>query len=128
MLASGTGLTTVALRRVSPGSGTGMVDLLDRLGIALLPNTAGCHSRAEAVLTARLAREALGTDWVKLEVIADDKTLLPDPVGAGRRTGSRRRRVRGPRPPTMTRSSPTAGTSGVAAVMPLGSPSAPAWA
>ncbi|QHN24972.1 thiazole synthase [Gordonia pseudamarae] len=80
LLASGTELTTVALRRVSPGSGAGMVDLLDRLGIAILPNTAGCHSRAEAVLTARLAREALDTEWVKLEVIADDRTLLPDPV------------------------------------------------
>ena len=66
LLASGTELTTVALRRVSPGSGTGMVDLLDRLGIALLPNTAGCHSRAEAVLTARLARERsvpTGSNW-----------------------------------------------------------------
>ncbi|HYS36378.1 MAG TPA: thiazole synthase, partial [Pseudonocardiaceae bacterium] len=45
-----------------------------------LPNTAGCRSAADAVLTARLAREALGTDWVKLEVVADDRTLLPDPV------------------------------------------------
>lgn len=50
---------------------------LSRLGIAILPNTAGCHSRAEAVLTAQLAREALETDLVKLEVIADDKTLRP---------------------------------------------------
>ncbi len=49
-------------------------------GIRVLPNTAGCFTAGEAVLTARLAREALGTDWVKLEVIADEHTLLPDPV------------------------------------------------
>jgi thiazole synthase len=54
--------------------------VLRRLGIDPLPNTAGCHTAAEAVLTARLAREALGTDWIKLEVIADDRTLLPDPL------------------------------------------------
>lgn len=57
-----------------------MLDLLTRLGIALLPNTAGCRGAAEAVLTAQLAREALGTDWVKLEVIADERTLLPDAI------------------------------------------------
>src|SRR5205085_182247 len=49
-------------------------------GVRILPNTAGCHTAAEALLTARLGREALGTDWVKLEVVADDHTLLPDPV------------------------------------------------
>jgi thiazole synthase len=54
--------------------------VLRRLGIDPLPNTAGCHTAAEAVLTAQLAREALGTDWIKLEVVADDRTLLPDPV------------------------------------------------
>lgn len=80
LVASGTELTTVAMRRVDAGGGTGVLDLLRRLGIDPLPNTAGCRSAAEAVLTARLAREALGTDWVKLEVIADDRTLLPDPV------------------------------------------------
>jgi thiazole synthase len=57
-----------------------VLDLLRELSIAVLPNTAGCRTAAEAVLTARLAREALGTDWVKLEVVADDRTLLPDPV------------------------------------------------
>ena len=46
----------------------------------MLPNTAGCFTAGEAVLTARLAREALGTDWVKLEVVADERTLLPDPI------------------------------------------------
>ncbi|KIQ10834.1 thiazole synthase [Rhodococcus sp. Leaf7] len=80
LVASGTELTTVALRRVDAGGGTGVLDLLTRLGIALLPNTAGCRGSAEAVLTARLAREALDTNWIKLEVIADDRTLLPDAI------------------------------------------------
>ena len=80
LVASGTELTTVAMRRVDTEGGTGVLDLLSRLRIAPLPNTAGCRSAAEAVLTAQLAREALGTDWVKLEVIADERTLLPDPL------------------------------------------------
>ncbi|OLF08620.1 thiazole synthase [Actinophytocola xanthii] len=80
LVASGTELTTVSIRRVDVEGGTGVLDLLKRLGIDPLPNTAGCRTAAEAVLTARLAREALGTDWVKLEVVADDRTLLPDPV------------------------------------------------
>jgi thiazole synthase len=53
---------------------------LDRCGVRLLPNTAGCMTAREAVLTARLAREAFDTPWVKLEVIGDERTLLPDPV------------------------------------------------
>ena len=77
---SGTALTTVAMRRVDAGGGTGLIGLLDELGIEALPNTAGCRTAREAVLTAQLAREALGTNWVKLEVIADDRTLLPDAV------------------------------------------------
>ncbi|HWE90175.1 MAG TPA: thiazole synthase [Pseudonocardiaceae bacterium] len=80
LVASGTELTTVAMRRMDAVGGTGVLDLLRRLGIGTLPNTAGCRSAAEAVLTARMAREALDTSWVKLEVIADDRTLLPDPV------------------------------------------------
>jgi thiazole synthase len=80
LIASGTELTTVAMRRVDTDGGTGMLDLLSRLGITPLPNTAGCRSAAEAVLTAQLAREALGTEWVKLEVIADERTLLPDAI------------------------------------------------
>ncbi|WP_018682501.1 thiazole synthase [Actinokineospora enzanensis] len=80
LVASGTELTTVSLRRVDAQGGTGVLQVLARLGIDPLPNTAGCRTAAEAVLTARLAREALGTNWVKLEVIADDRTLLPDPV------------------------------------------------
>ena len=80
LVASGTELTTVAMRRVDAQGGTGVLDLLARLDITALPNTAGCRSAAEAVLTAQLAREALGTDWVKLEVIGDDRTLLPDAI------------------------------------------------
>ncbi|MBA0127738.1 thiazole synthase [Haloechinothrix sp. YIM 98757] len=79
LAASGTELTTVAMRRADAEGGSGVLDLLRRMDIELLPNTAGCRSAAEAVLTARLAREALGTSWVKLEVHADDRTLLPDP-------------------------------------------------
>jgi thiazole synthase len=80
LVASGTQVTTVSIRRVDAAGGTGVLDVLRRLNIDPLPNTAGCHTADEAVLTARLAREALGTDWIKLEVIADDRTLLPDPV------------------------------------------------
>ena len=80
LVASGTELTTVAMRRADAEGGSGVLELLRRLGIELLPNTAGCRTAAEAVLTAQLAREALGTDLIKLEVHADDRTLLPDPV------------------------------------------------
>jgi thiazole synthase len=80
LAASGTELTTVAMRRVS-ATGTGsLIDAVRQAGVALMPNTAGCHTAAEALLTARLAREALETGLVKLEVVADDITLLPDPV------------------------------------------------
>ncbi|HET7415342.1 MAG TPA: thiazole synthase [Arthrobacter sp.] len=78
--ASGTELTTVAMRRYSPGTGGSLFELLNRQGIRVLPNTAGCFTAREAVMTAQLAREALETDWVKLEVIADEQTLLPDPL------------------------------------------------
>jgi thiazole synthase len=80
LVASGTVLTTVAMRRVDPAAAGSVLDVVRRLGLRVLPNTAGCRTAAEAVMTARLAREALGTDWVKLEVVADDRTLLPDPV------------------------------------------------
>jgi thiazole synthase len=80
LIASGTELTTVAMRRLDATGGTGVLDLLRRLGIEPLPNTAGCRTAAEAVRTARLAREALDTSWLKLEVIADERTLLPDPI------------------------------------------------
>nr|WP_296773058.1 thiazole synthase [Rhodococcus sp. (in: high G+C Gram-positive bacteria)] len=80
LVSSGTELTTVAMRRVDAAGGTGVLDLLRKLNIAPLPNTAGCRGAAEAVLTAQLGREALETDWVKLEVIADERTLLPDAI------------------------------------------------
>lgn len=78
--ASGTELTTVALRRVQAGSEGSIWDLLQHNRIRALPNTAGCFSASEAVLTAKLGREACETNWVKLEVIADDISLLPDPI------------------------------------------------
>jgi thiazole synthase len=76
--ASRTEMVTVALRRVDPGARGSIVDVLDAAGVQLLPNTAGCYTARDAVVTARLAREAFETDWVKLEVIGDDRTLLPD--------------------------------------------------
>lgn len=78
--ASGTELTTVAMRRVDPASAGSVLDLLAARGIRALPNTAGCYTAAESVRVAKLAREALGTNWIKLEVIADERTLLPDPL------------------------------------------------
>src|SRR5205814_2757308 len=82
IVASGTEVVTVALRRIDPTltSGTGLLGVLERCGVAVLPNTAGCHTAADAVTTAHLAREAFGTSWVKLEVIGDERTLLPDAV------------------------------------------------
>jgi thiazole synthase len=76
--ASGTELVTVALRRVSPDARGSIIDVLDDQGVRLLPNTAGCFTARDAVTTAKLAREAFDTDWIKLEVIGDDRTLLPD--------------------------------------------------
>jgi thiazole synthase len=79
--ASATELVTVALRRVdlSPTHPRGsLIDVLEQEGVELLPNTAGCYTARDAVLTAKLAREAFSTDWVKLEVIGDEDTLLPD--------------------------------------------------
>src|SRR6266480_2086309 len=78
--ASGTELVTVALRRIDPGQRGSIVDVLDEAGVQLLPNTAGCYTARDAVTTARLAREAFETDWIKLEVIGDDRTLFPDAV------------------------------------------------
>ena len=80
LLASGTELTTVAMRRIEVAAPGSLLEILDRHQIAVLPNTAGCYTSADAVLTAQLAREALGTSWIKLEVIADEITLLPDPI------------------------------------------------
>ena len=75
---TGTGMVTVALRRMDPHAQGSLMDVLDAHGVDVLPNTAGCFTARDAVVTAKLAREAFGTDWVKLEVIGDDRTLLPD--------------------------------------------------
>lgn len=97
LVASGTEITTVAMRRFQAsqavtagnahaadsgnnGAGETVFGMLERLGIDVLPNTAGCRTAKDAMLTAQLAREALGTNWVKLEIIADDRMLLPDVV------------------------------------------------
>ncbi|MBL7257029.1 thiazole synthase [Actinoplanes sp. LDG1-01] len=79
IVASGTALVTVALRRVD-AAGPGLLPMLDRLGVPVLPNTAGCYTAGDAVKTAHLARDAFETDLVKLEVIGDERTLLPDGV------------------------------------------------
>jgi thiazole synthase len=76
--ASGTELVTVAMRRIEPGAEGSLLDVITASGVDVLPNTAGCFTARDAVLTAQLAREALGTEWVKLEVIGDERTLLPD--------------------------------------------------
>jgi thiazole synthase len=78
--ASGTALCTVAMRRVDAATSGSILDVIDRNGVRVLPNTAGCRTSREAVQTAQLAREALETDWIKLEVVADERTLLPDPI------------------------------------------------
>ncbi len=78
LVASETEIVTVALRRIDPLASDSIVDVIDRLGLFVLPNTAGCYTARDAIRTAELAREAFETDWVKLEVIGDDRTLLPD--------------------------------------------------
>jgi thiazole synthase len=80
LAASGTELCTVALRRLEPGARGSILDVLTDAGVQILPNTAGCFTARDAVVTAQLAREALESDWIKLEVIGDDRTLLPDAV------------------------------------------------
>ena len=80
LVASQATVATVALRRVSPQVDGSIYDLVSELGFDLLPNTAGCYSEREAVKTAELSREAFGTNRIKLEVIGDERTLLPDVV------------------------------------------------
>jgi len=79
-IASGAEVVTVAIRRMhlDDKSGKTLVDFIDRTRMTLLPNTAGCYTAKDAVLTAKLAREALGTDLIKVEVIGDPETLYPD--------------------------------------------------
>ena len=80
IVASGTEVVTVALRRVTDRGPGSLLEVIERTGVRVLPNTAGCYTAGEAVTVARLGREAFETDWVKLEVIGDERTLLPDPV------------------------------------------------
>jgi thiazole synthase len=80
LLASGAEIVTVALRRIDPAAKGSVLDVLDRLDLVALPNTAGCFTARDAVHTAHLAREAFETEWIKLEVIGDDRTLYPDAV------------------------------------------------
>jgi len=78
LVASGARLATIALRRVDPSARGSVLDILRMVGVRCLPNTAGCHTSRDAITTAKLAREAFETNWVKLEVIGDERTLLPD--------------------------------------------------
>jgi thiazole synthase len=78
--AAGAEMCTVALRRLDPAARGSILDVLDQAGVQVLPNTAGCFTARDAITTAELAREAFETDWIKLEVIGDDRTLLPDAV------------------------------------------------
>ena len=80
IVASGAEMATVAMRRVDTSTRGSILDVIERTGCAVLPNTAGCFTARDAITTAELGREALDTTWVKLEVIGDDRTLLPDPV------------------------------------------------
>ncbi|MDQ4214674.1 thiazole synthase [Microbacterium capsulatum] len=124
LVASGTEITTVAIRRFSPEGRDSVFAMLERLGVRALPNTAGCYTARDAVLTAQLARDALETDWVKLEVIADEETLLPDPVELFR--AAEELTADGFRVFAYTNDDPALARRledvGVAAVMPAGSP------
>ncbi|MDR8020127.1 thiazole synthase [Nesterenkonia aerolata] len=124
LIASGTTLTTVAMRRYSPETKTSVFAMLDRLDIDVLPNTAGCFTVKDTVLTAELAREALETDLIKVEVIADEHTLLPDVIETLEAT--EQLADRGFTPLVYTIDDPATALrleqAGAAAVMPLGSP------
>jgi thiazole synthase len=126
LLASGAELVTVAIRRVSltASGGENLYRLLRENGFQVLPNTAGCFSANEAVLTAELAREALGTSVLKLEVIGDQDTLLPDVVGL--LEAARELVKRGFTVLPYTNDDPITAQklqdAGCAAVMPLGAP------
>ncbi|WEX90148.1 thiazole synthase [Sinorhizobium garamanticum] len=80
---AGTEVVTVSLRRETAGGrqGGAFFELIRELGARVLPNTAGCYSVSEAVLTAKMAREVFGTSWIKLEVIGHHDTLQPDVFG-----------------------------------------------
>jgi len=125
LAASGTEIVTVAVRRVGLGNDAeNLYDVLRDRGLRLLPNTAGCYTETDAVLTAELAREALETDWVKLEVIADEETLLPDTEGL--LVAAKQLVAAGFRVFPYTNDDPVVAEKleaiGCAAVMPLGAP------
>ncbi len=125
LAASGTELVTVAVRRVDVHAEVeNLYDALRERGLLLLPNTAGCYTARDAVLTAELAREALGTELIKLEVIADEDTLLPD-TGA-LLEAARTLVAEGFRVLPYTNDDPVTARrledAGCAAVMPLGAP------
>jgi len=123
--ASGTEVVTVAVRRVGlEGEAANLYEALTGRGYRILPNTAGCYTVKDAVLTARLAREALETDWIKLEVIADDDTLLPDTEAL--QTAARELVADGFKVLPYTNDDPVSALrledAGCVAVMPLGAP------
>ena len=78
LAASGAQICTVALRRLDPAARGSILDVLGAASVQILPNTAGCYTTRDAVITAQLAREAFETNWIKLEVIGDDRMLIPD--------------------------------------------------
>jgi thiazole synthase len=80
LTASGAEMCTVALRRLDPAARGSILDVLEAASVEILPNTAGCYTARDAVITAQLAREAFETNWIKLEVIGDDRMLTPDAV------------------------------------------------
>ncbi len=124
LLASGTGMVTVAVRRVSFQRGEG--SLLDHIppGVRLLPNTAACYTADEAIRTARLGRDACESNLVKLEVIGDQTTLYPDVIELVRATEALAREDFVVLP--YTSADPVVGRrlidAGAAALMPLGAP------
>jgi thiazole synthase len=124
LVASGAELATVALRRINPNAKGSIVDILERTGCRILPNTAGCFTARDAILTAQLGRDAFETDWVKLEVIGDEDTLLPD--GGELLIAAEKLVDDGFVVLAYTNDDPVLArrleTSGCAAVMPLGSP------
>ena len=79
LLSSETEIITIAIRRINLTDQANYLDSIDKK-FTLLPNTAGCFTKKEAILTAELAREILHTHWIKLELISDEEMLLPDPV------------------------------------------------
>ena len=125
LAAAGAELVTVAVRRVGLNAGgENLYDVLREGGYTLLPNTAGCFTARDAVLTAELAREALGTSLIKLEVIADEDTLLPDTEAL--LTAARTLVQKGFTVLPYTNDDPVTARkledAGCAAVMPLGAP------